>query len=251
MSKGLTVLGSSNEDEEFLRAERQISSQEFLTAVLEDRREDVAKMIVQDERLVRSRDTAGATSVLLACYHGLDDMLGVLLRAGLELDVFEAAAVGDTDRVRELVSGDASRLLETSGDGFPPLQLACFFGRVETALAIFDELAAEPANLLERAAENPTRVRPLHSSTACRDAEASLTLVRRLVDAGADVEAEQAGGFRPLHQAAAAGRRELVDLLLEHGADTTAESDAGKTPADFAEERGHDELAELLRTASN
>lgn len=249
----LHVLGStssgdgSSAEEEFLRAERQISSQEFLTAVLEDRREDVAKMIVHDERLVRSRDAAGATAILLACYHGLDDMLGLLLRSGVGLDVFEAAAVGDAERVRELVAADPSLLDETSGDGFPPLQLACFFGRVDTALAIL-ELARDD-ELVERPAENPTRVRPLHSASACRDAEASARLVRRLLEAGADVEAEQAGGYRPLHAAAAAGRGELVDLLLERGADTAAESDAGQTPADLAEDRGHADLAARLRTS--
>ena len=256
-SKGLQILGQSaaedaSEDEAFLRAERQISSQEFLEAVLEDRREDVAKMIVHDDRLVKSRDAAGATAVLLACYHGLDEMLGILTRSEVELDVFEAAAVGDVDRVRELVTDEPSLLGETSDDGFPALQLACFFGRVEMALAILDlagEAAVDLGELIERPAQNPTRVRPLHSSTACRDAEASLVLVRRLVQAGADVNAEQAGGFRPLHQAAAAGRRELVDLFLEHGADVTAESDLGKTPADFADERGHDELADVLRAA--
>lgn len=258
-SKGLHVLGQSapedeSADDDFLRAERQISSQEFLEAVLEDRREDVAKMIVHDDRLVTSRDAAGATAILLACYHGLDDMLGLLTRSEVELDAFEAAAVGDTERVSDLLTGDPSRLVETSGDGFPALQLACFFGRVDTALAILDlaeELGEDVDELIERPAQNPTRVRPLHSSTACRDAEASLALVRRLLEAGADVEAEQAGGFRPLHQAAAAGRRELVDLFLAHGADVTAESDAGKTPADFADERGHDELAGVLRPAGN
>lgn len=258
-SKGLHVLGQpasedESADDDFLQAERQISSQEFLEALLEDRREDIAKMIVHDDRLVKSRDAAGATAILLACYHGLDDMLGILMRSEVELDVFETAAVGDAERVRELVANDPSRLSETSGDGFPALQLACYFGRVEAALAILDLAADEELDvkeLIERPAQNPTRVRPLHSSAACRDAEASLALVRRLLEEGADVEAEQAGGFRALHAAASGGRRELVEQLLAHGADVTAESDLGKTPADFADERGHGELAELLRSSGN
>jgi len=254
MPSRLTQLGSTaNSDEEFLEAERQISSQEFLSAVLEDRREDVAKMIVHDERLVHSRDGSGATAVLLATYHGLDDMLGVLLRAGTRLDLFEAAAVGDTERVREALVDDPSQVAETSGDGFPPLQLACFFGRTEAALALLDVLKArsDGAELLDRPARNPTRVRPVHSAAACRDAEASLTLLRELLDAGADVEAEQAGGFRPLHAAASSGRGEVVELLLARGADAGAETDLGRTAADFAAEKGHADLAERLRSVTH
>lgn len=250
-SSSLEVLGqTSRRDDEFLHADRQISSPEFLTAVLEDRREDVAKMIVHDDRLVGSRDAAGASAILLARYHGLDDMLALLLRSGVDLDVFEAAAVGDAERVRELVSADRSLLEQTSGDGFPPLQLACYFGQVETAETLLS-LGAEESGVLEKPARNPTQVRAVHSAAACADGDAALDLVRRLLGAGAEVDAEQAGGFRPLHSAAAAGRCELVDLLLERGADAAAESDVGKTPADFAEERGHPGLAEYLRSASS
>jgi ankyrin repeat protein len=254
MPNRLTQLGSTaSTDEEFLQAERQISSQEFLAAVLEDRREDVAKMIVHDERLVHSRDGSGATAVLLATYHGLDDMLGVLLRAGTRLDLFEAAAVGDSERVREALADTPSLVAETSGDGFPPLQLACFFGRAETAQAILDVLSsrADGSEILNRPARNPTLVRAVHSAAACRDAEASLTMMRELLDAGADFEAEQAGGFRPLHAAASSGRGELVELLLARGADAGAETDLGRTAADFAAEKGHSELADRLRAVAH
>ena len=124
---GLPVVGQEAADEAadraFLEAPREISSPEFLKAVLEDDREEVAKMIVEDDRLVKSRDASGASAIQLAVYHGLDDMLGVLARSEVPLDVFEAAAVGDADRVRELVAADPSLLGETSGDGFPALTL--------------------------------------------------------------------------------------------------------------------------------
>lgn len=266
---GLKVIGGSgpapgDEDRPFLErqsleAERPISTPEFLRAVLEDEREEVAKMIVEDDRLVKSRDASGATAVLLAVYHGLDEMAGILLRSDVPLDVFEAAATGGTERVRELAGEDPSRLDPSSddgrsGDGFTALHLACYFGHDEAVEAILDLApSAHLPSLLRAEAHNPSRVLPLHSACACRDAEAALAIVRRLLavvsEAGVAAElvaAEQAGGFRPLHQAASAGRDALVDLLLEHGADPAAEADLGQTAASLAEEKGHGELARHL-----
>jgi uncharacterized protein len=60
------------------------------------------------------------------------------------------------------------------------------------------------------------------------------------------VNATQAGGFAPLHQAAAAGKRELVVLLLEKGARRDQRCDQGKLPGDYARERGHAAVVELL-----
>lgn len=239
---GLPVLGQAtgagdSADDDFF-AEQPISSPEFLKAVLEDAREEVAKRIVQDDRLVKSRDISGATAIQLAVYHGLDEMLGVLLRSEVALDVFEAAAVGETERVRELVAADPSRLEETSDDGFPALTLACHFGREETAIALL-ELGAPPS----RPAENPTRVTPLHAALAHRGDGALVgRIVDRLLAAGADAEAEQAGGFRPIHQAAGRGDVALVRRLLDHGVEPLPEADLGQTPKRLAEERGHTEV---------
>ncbi len=119
--------------------------------------------------------------------------------------------------------------------------LAAFFGHPETLEALLD-LGADP----RAAARNPTRVTPLHSAAANRDAAAALAMARRLLAAGAEVSAAQAGGFTPLHQAAAAGAEELVRLLLEHGAAAGAESDQGKLPRDLAVERGQEHLLPLL-----
>ena len=244
--KGLPILGNpateeGSADQEFLEQPREISTPEFLQAIQEDRREDVAKMIVHDDRLVKSRDPSGATAVQLAVYHGLDEILGILLRAEVPLDAFEAAAVGDTDRVREWIEEDLELLSSWSEDGFPLLGLAAFFGRLDT----FDLLLDQGADPNIRA-KNPARVCPLHSAAAHRDRDASLRMARKLIAAGADIEAEQAGGFHPLHQAAAGDHLELVDLLLEAGADPQCENDTGKTPLDLAKERGHDRIVERL-----
>jgi ankyrin repeat protein len=64
-----------------------------------------------------------------------------------------------------------------------------------------------------------------------------------LVDAGADVDVAQPGGFTALHAAAASGNRKLVELLLERGADRNAHLDDGRTPRELASD---EEIAALL-----
>ncbi|MEO1087432.1 MAG: ankyrin repeat domain-containing protein [Acidobacteriota bacterium] len=233
----LNILGDSPapspEDQEFLTEERAISTPEFLQALMEDKKEEVAKMIVQDDRLVGSRDVAGATAVQLAVYHGLDDMLGILLRAGRDLDLAEAAAAGELERVRALMA-DGADVDEPGGDGFTALVLAATYGRADVAEALL-EAGADPS----KPARNPTLTTPLHGAAGGKDPEASDRILAGLIAAGAALDAEQAGGFTALHRAAGAGHTRLVRRLLEAGADVGVESDFGVTAADLATERGH------------
>jgi ankyrin repeat protein len=87
---------------------------------------------------------------------------------------------------------------------------------------------------------------PLH---ACIALSQDCETVRILIDQGADVNMEQAGGYTPLHQAAAAGLEELTRILLEAGADPANRCQQGKTPADYARERHHDIVVQQLALA--
>jgi len=66
------------------------------------------------------------------------------------------------------------------------------------------------------------------------------------------VNAKDKRGLTPLHIAAGARRKEIVELLITEGADVNAKlvSDGphkGKTPLDAANETNHPEIADLLR----
>jgi len=129
-------------------------------------------------------------------------------------------------------------VLATSPDGWTPLHLAAAFGGPEAAAL----LLAHGADVRQRS-RNPTRNQPLH---ACIALGRNLETVRMLIANGADVNAVQAGGYTPLHQAAAAGLEEMTQILLAAGANPAALCDQGKTPADYARERGHDVVLRLL-----
>jgi ankyrin repeat protein len=185
----------------------------------------VRALVAADASLAAARDENGLSAVLTALYHRQPEAAAALLAAGPELDVCEAAATGRLDVLRTHLAADPDALAARSPEGFTALHLAAFLGGGEAVRLLL--AAGAPANA---DAENPARVRPLHSATAARDHDA----VRALLDAGADPDARQQGGFTPLLAAAHADDPELVRLLLAHGADATLAADDGRDPAAMA-----------------
>lgn len=179
--------------------------------------------------------------ILEALYRGDQDEAEQLAAGSSSLDVFEAAALGRVDRLRELLDDDEERVHGWSVDGFMPLHLAAFFGRADAVALLLDH-GADP-EIVSR--HQFVKVTPLHSAVA-REGAADSATARVLLERGAPASARAEGEFTPLHSAAANGDRPIVDLLLEHGADRSARTDDGKTPRDLAEEGGHSEVAEVL-----
>jgi ankyrin repeat protein len=194
----------------------------------------VRELVAADPSVASARGADGVSAVLQARYRFQLEIVDALLAVRPELDVFDAAGVGETDRLRELLDEDGERANAWSADGFTPLHLAAFFGHEEGARLLL-ERGADP----HAVARNPLGVQPLHSAAA----GSHRGICEALLDAGADPDARQAGGFVPLHAAAQNGDRELADLLLAHGADPAAAADDGRSPADLAT----GELAQSLR----
>mgnify|MGYP003353094537 FL=1 len=92
------------------------------------------------------------------------------------------------------------------------------------------------------AARNPLKVTALHAAVAGR----RLDIVAAVLAAGADANAQQQAGFRPIHEAANQSNTLLAELLLAHGADPTLPDDSGKSAIDVARDKGHAEFAEWL-----
>jgi ankyrin repeat protein len=78
------------------------------------------------------------SAALLALYQGDEQSARELLGSDAELDVFDAAAFGRVERLRELLAADPSLAHAFSDDGFTALHLAAFGRQEGTARALID-----------------------------------------------------------------------------------------------------------------
>src|SRR5690349_20799210 len=157
------------------------------------------------------------SDVLQAVYRGDRDE-AERLAAGKELDVFEASALGRTERVRELVDADPALVNAYGDDGFHPVGLASFFGHVETARFLYERGA--DANQIARNEHIQTAA--IHAAAASgdtgQDEATRYELVKLALEHGADPNLEQGGGFRAIDAARQNGDKRIEQLLREHGA---------------------------------
>jgi ankyrin repeat protein len=214
---------------------------EFIEAATQGDVERVKAMLRDNPLLAKSTDENGVSVILKATYHGKKDVVAALLASGVQLDIFEAAATGQTAQLQHLIEQDPSLVNSYSADGFTPLGLATFFGHAETVEALIHAGAEVNAAYRET-----MKLTPLASAMAVDRND----IARTLLTNGADVNAKAVNDLRPLHTAAARGNLESATLLLDHGADVNATSSDGKTAIDYAEERNHSEMVEFLKKRS-
>lgn len=182
------------------------------------------------------RDERGRSLVLLALQHE-EPVIARALAAAAALDALDAAALGHVDRLIELAAESPAALAEHSADGLGALHLAAYFGRDDAVEWLLGH-GADP----EAVALHGSRVRPLHAAAA----RGALASARALLEAGADPNATQTGGWSALHTAAHRDDRELAEMLLVQGADPELSSDDGQTPRDLAATLGSGRVAILL-----
>jgi len=216
-------------------------NQEFIDVAT---RGDVAKvkeMLQGDPSLAQSKDQNGLSVILKATYYGQRDVVKALLDSGVQLNVFEAAATGQTDRIRALIEREPALVNSYSPDGFAPLSLAAFFGHPDTV----DALLAAGAEVNAPSRET-MKLTPLASALATGHNQ----IARTLIEHGANVNAKGDTDVTPLHTAAARGNIEAATFLLEYGADINATTTDGKKPISYAEERNHPEMVDFLKNRS-
>jgi len=213
--------------------------QQLFDAIKAGKTDEVRQLVQQNPSLKQARDASGASAILLAAYNMKPDVVNALLELGAPVDIFEASVLGKVDRINEILKSSPARVSEHAPDGFTPVALAAFFGQPAAVRA----LIAAGADV-KAAAKNALKVQALHAAVAGRNLE----IVKAVLDAGADPNAQQQAGFRPIHEAGTNANRALAELLLKHGADPTLTSDDGKNAIDLARAKGHAEFADWLAT---
>jgi ankyrin repeat protein len=159
------------------------------------------------------------SELLSALYRGDRARVDELLAKNPDLDVFEAAALGRTDRLRELLTEDESRANGFDEDGFHPLGLACFFGHADAARVLLEHGA--DVNALSKNEHIQTAA--IHAAAASNEQGSGEStryeLVKLVLDQGADPNLRQGGGFRAIDAARENGDRRVEQLLRERGAE--------------------------------
>ena len=80
-------------------------------------------------------------------------------------------------------------------------------------------------------------------------ADGNIKSLKELINAGADVDATDNSGVRPLHYAILYGHLEAVEQFINAGADVDAADNSGKRPLDYAILVRDNEIAEILTDA--
>ena len=175
-------------------------------------RDRLKALLEERPDLVNARNEEGDSLLLAAAYSGRKDLFELLLEKGAGVNVFEASALGLSDRVGEFLGAEPSLANSYSHDGWTPLHLASFFGRKDVASVLLAHGA--DVNALSRSTRFAKENTPLHAAAANRQ----VALAELLLAHGADVNAKDGSGYTPLALAASGKNDLLVVILLEKGA---------------------------------
>ncbi|HKZ78077.1 MAG TPA: ankyrin repeat domain-containing protein [Pyrinomonadaceae bacterium] len=208
---------------------------EFFEAIKKGDAQRVVLLINQKPELLTVNTKNGTTAVLFAVFTNHKDIAELLLARGIQPNIFEAAATGRTDLVRELLTQDPQSAKASSADGWTALHLN--WGNPRIA-----ELLLKSGADIEAVSKNRFMATPLQSAVAAKWSE----VARFLISHGANVNCRGDAGFSPLHEAASSGQLEIARLLLDHGAKTDARTEDGKTPLAIAMEFKQQAIVSLL-----
>jgi ankyrin repeat protein len=212
---------------------------EFFDAIRGGDAARVKTMLEAQPLLASVKNEQGQSPVLAAVYSGRREIRDALIARGAQLELHEAVAAGQLERVEHFADKEPDLARSYSPDGFPVLALAAAFGHFPIVRYLF-----EKGGDVTAAATNGSGYNALTGAVTNGHEEIAAWLLKN----GADANYRYGPGYTPLHAAAANGHLEIVKALLVHGADLNAKTNDGKTAAAIAEERKHPEIAALLRT---
>jgi hypothetical protein len=182
---------------------------DFLDAVKTGDLTTIEALLAANPALANTIGDDGIAAVVTAAYHRHQDIVAALLAAGVNLDLHQAAVVGNLDTVKAELTDYPEDLDIYSRDGFTPLLLACYFGHAEMAQYLLD-IGAD----VQAVSHNPMGIQAIHAAAA----NSNMTILQALLEKGANANAKQASGNTALDQAIQSKNQAMIALLRQHGA---------------------------------
>ena len=139
-------------------------------------------------------------------------------RDGRGLDPLSCAAAHGELAIMELLLGHGASVNGAAGGGLSPLSWACSEGREESVVHLLKRPDVDVNGRDEAKQRTPLHHALCSWSPQDRKRKGRQRIVRRLVEHGADIEAVDKNGFRPIDRAVETGDIECVQCLLKKGA---------------------------------
>ncbi|KAL1561868.1 hypothetical protein AAHA92_04518 [Salvia divinorum] len=203
---------------------------------------EVCKYLLEELKMdVNTQDEDGDTPLTHAARQGHTSLAKYLVNHGADPSIPSAlgatalhhsAGTGDIELLKFLLSKDVS--VDSQSDAGTPLIWAAGHGQKDSVKILLDHKANPDA-------KTEDDITPLLSAVAA----GSLACLVLLIKAGATVNFT-AGGATPLHIAADIGSPEIINCLLQAGADPNAIDEDGLKPVQVAASRGNKVAVEIL-----
>jgi ankyrin repeat protein len=173
---------------------------------------DLRALVRSNSKVARSRNDSGQSPIIFAQFQQREALAEILLTAHPFVDIGEAAALGQLDRIREILCLEPELMDSPVYDGLTPLHLAARFGQAQAV-----QLLLEHGSSTTSVAKNETGVLPIHCAVQSKDLET----IEILLDAEALVCAVDNRGWTPMHYAVSGQDAFSVTVLLKYGGDAT------------------------------
>lgn len=192
----------------------------LLKAVVEVDLDEISQLLEAGAD-INAPDGHGRTPLMLATYSGNEEVAGLLIARGADVNALDrqrydmltiAAVANDVALVRLAIGADADTAAVTSPYDGTALIAAAHLGHVEVVSALVE--AAAPLDHI-----NNIRWTALIEAIVLGDGGTRhQSVVRTLIEAGADVDLADGAGVTPLSLARSHGYREIEHMLLQAGA---------------------------------
>ena len=136
-------------------------SQHFLNLIRKGETAEIAAVVEETPELARCRDPQGVSALMWSVYTGQPVVRDFLRQHAGDLDISEAACLGDCECLQKLIASDAMLARAVSGDGWPPLHLSAAFAGPEAVTLLIEHGAH-----IHQISHNPLRNQALHACIA-------------------------------------------------------------------------------------